>query len=105
MGAWEEAYEADLAPGELEAFRDGQLVPPGGETWDDVQRRVGEALEQLATGPDHAIVFTHGGCVRAAITHLTGAEPASIAGPGNTSLTTLQLAPRRRVLVFNWTPA
>jgi glucosyl-3-phosphoglycerate phosphatase len=102
MGVWTEALEADLPAADLAAFRAGRLVPPGAETWDDVQRRVGEALEELARGPADAVVFTHGGCVRAAVTHLTGADPATIAGPANVSVTTLQLAPRRRVLVFNW---
>jgi hypothetical protein len=42
--------------------------------------------------------------VRAAVAHVTGARPEAVAGPQNASLTLLELAPRRRLLTYNWSP-
>ena len=103
IGDWTGKLEAEVAPEELSAFRRAGLVPPHGESWPALQRRVGLALEELArTGGDH-LVFTHGGCVRAAAAHLTGARPEAVAGPANASVTLLEMAPRRRLLAYNWT--
>lgn len=104
LGAWEGMLEADVPPAELAAFRRAGQVPPGGEAWDAFQARVAGAVEELAARGGSWLVFTHGGCVRAAVAHLTGADARTVAGPANASLTLLELAPRRRLLVFNWTP-
>jgi broad specificity phosphatase PhoE len=104
MGEWQGHYEREIDPAEMDAFRHGDLVPPGGETFAQVQERVGAAVDDLARRGGDWIVFTHGGPVRAAVAHLTGADHRAVAGPANTSLTVLELVPRRRLLTFNWEP-
>lgn len=102
MGEWEGLLEAEVGPDDLRAFRRGELVPAGGERWDEFQARVAEAVDGLADRGGSWLVFTHGGCVRAAVAHVTGASARAVAGPVNASLTLLELAPRRRLLSFNW---
>jgi glucosyl-3-phosphoglycerate phosphatase len=102
MGDWTGHYEAEVPADAMHAFRHGDLVPPGGETFAQMQQRVGAAIDELTARGGAWLVFTHGGPVRAAIAHVTGADPRAIAGPANTSLTVLEIAPRRRLLTFNW---
>jgi broad specificity phosphatase PhoE len=101
VGEWTGMLEAELPPGELRAFRDRDHVPPTGEAWPAFQARVGAAIDALDTRGGDWVVFTHGGCVRAAVAHLTGADPKTIAGPANASLTRFEIAPRRRLLAFS----
>jgi glucosyl-3-phosphoglycerate phosphatase len=103
MGEWEAQLEADIGEDALGAFRRGELVPPGGETQDEFVGRIGGAIDDLTARGGSWLVVTHGGCVRAAVAHLTGAEYLQVAGPLNVSLSTFELAPRPRVLRFNWT--
>ena len=101
MGAWEGVLERDLAPADLAAFRDRDEPAPEGETWEAFAARVGGAIEDLAGRGGSWLVFTHGGCVRAAVAHLTGAEPTTVAGPANASLTRFALTPRRQLRAFS----
>jgi probable phosphoglycerate mutase len=101
LGEWETLLNAEVALEELEAWRAGRLVPPGAETWSEFEARVAEAVEELAGRGGTWLVFSHGGCVRAASAHVTGAPIESFAGPANTSITMLELDPRRRLLAFN----
>jgi glucosyl-3-phosphoglycerate phosphatase len=103
MGAWENELEATVGPQDLKAFRVGELVPPGGETIPEFVGRVGGAIDELTARGGSWLVFTHGGCVRASVAHVTGADFNAVAGPANVSLTILELAPRKRLLSFNWT--
>lgn len=45
--------------------------PPGGEQWSALRKRVCEALDEL---PDNALVVTHGGAMRAAVSVVTGLD-------------------------------
>jgi probable phosphoglycerate mutase len=102
MGDWTGKYESDIVPAEMDEFRHGDLVPPDGESFAQLQARVADAIEDLTARGGSWLVFTHGGPVRAAVAHVTGADGRAVAGPSNTSLTLLELAPRRRLLTFNW---
>jgi glucosyl-3-phosphoglycerate phosphatase len=102
MGDWTGELERDVPAADMDRFRHEGYVPPGGETWDALQHRVGDAIEDLSARGGHWLVFTHGGPVRAAVAHVTGADHRAVAGPANTSLTVLELAPKRRMLTFNW---
>ena len=102
MGDWTGRYETEIPAAEMDEFRHGDLVPPDGESFAQVQARVGEAIEELTARGGTWLVFTHGGPVRAAVAHVTGADGRAVAGPSNASLTLLELAPRRRLLTFNW---
>jgi broad specificity phosphatase PhoE len=104
LGPWGGRLEDDVPAEELAAFRRAALVPPGGESWPLFAARVASAVEALGRETGTWAVFTHGGAVRAAVAHVTGARPETVAGPVNTSLTLVELAPRRRLLTFNWSP-
>jgi broad specificity phosphatase PhoE len=78
-------------------------VPPRGESWPVFGARVAAAVEALGRRGGTWVVVTHGGCVRAATAYVTGARVDAVGGPANTSLTILELAPRRRLLVLNRT--
>ncbi len=82
-------------------FRVGDLVPPGGESWETFQARVAEAAAELT---EDRLVFTHGGCVRALVAEVTGADYRTVAGPANTSVTVVRTGKSPRMLAFNWTP-
>src|SRR4051794_10778556 len=101
LGAWEGRLEGEVPAEELRAFREGDHVPEGGEPWSVLQARVGAALDGLVARGGSWLVFTHGGCVRAAVAHLTGADHRTIARPGNTSPTPPAGGPRRRMPAVN----
>ena len=48
------------------------------------------------------LVVCHGGVVRAALSHVTGADPRHVAGPANASVTVLRRA--ARLEAYAWTP-
>jgi len=105
LGEWQTHLEPEVAtPAEMDRFRAGDLVPPGGEAWPDFQARVAGAAEELARTDENWLVFTHGGCVRALVSHVTGADWRTVAGPANTSLSVVALGKRPRLLALNWTP-
>jgi probable phosphoglycerate mutase len=101
IGVWSGRLASDLDAGELQAWRRGEHVPQGGETWPDFARRVSAAADALRDAGGTTLVFTHGGCVRAATAHVTGARAVALAGPANASVTLLELAPRARLLAYN----
>lgn len=103
LGEWETHLESEVATkDDMARFRAGELVPPGGETWDAFQARVAEAAGELT---EDTLVFTHGGCVRALIAAVTGADYRTVVGPANTSVTVVRTGKRPRMLAFNWTPS
>ena len=102
LGEWETFLEEQVTTKEdMARFRAGELVPPGGESWPEFQTRVVEAASELE---GDWLVFTHGGCVRALVAEVTGADYRTVAGPANTSLTVVRMGKRPRMLAFNWTP-
>ena len=98
IGGWAGHTVAELDAEEVAAWRRGELAPPGAESWAEFQARVGAAVDALR-GRD-AVVVTHGGCVRAATAHLTGADPRTLAPPANASLTVLENGDRTRLHAY-----
>ncbi len=101
IGAWTARYAAEVPPERLAAWRQGDYAPDGGETWSRFQDRVGGAVDELRRAGGRWLVVTHGGCVRAATSHVTGAPATALAGPANASVTLLELAPQPRLLAYN----
>ncbi len=67
--------------------------------------RVGGALDGLIAAGGPWLVVCHGGVVRAALSHVTGADPRSVAGPANASVTIVRAQrARRRLEAYGWTP-
>jgi broad specificity phosphatase PhoE len=99
LGAWQGLAHADL-PAHLtepaHAFwpLGATETPPGGESMQDVVIRVGETLERLVeTHPNQDVIaITHGGAIRAALAHATGAgaHAALHFAVANLSLTVLE---------------
>jgi probable phosphoglycerate mutase len=93
---------------EVDIFAAG-FAPPGGETWESFDARVGQAWRRVTAVAratrGHLAVVTHGlVCFSLATRHLTlppEAEPRL--GFANTSLTIAQAAPPHEVTLFNCT--
>ena len=98
IGDWAGHTLDELDPDDVAAWQRGELAPPNAETFADLQARVGEAVDELR-GED-AIVVAHGGCVRAATAHLTGADPRRLAPPANASLTVIEHGERVRLHAY-----
>jgi broad specificity phosphatase PhoE len=66
--------------------------PPGGESLDDVRRRVGPVIERLAAAGGESVVIAHGGSIRAALAHAMDldAHRALMFSVKNLSVTTLE---------------
>src|SRR5919112_568401 len=77
--------QADLPAGPEPSWRGGDLLPPGGERWEELVARVADALEALMAEGGDWLVVTHGGVIRAAVSSVTGADARRMAGPGNAS--------------------
>src|SRR4051794_38365492 len=86
------------------SWRGGSLSAPGGETWEDLLMRVGGAVDELVATGESWLVICHGGAVRAALTHVTGAAPLHVGGPANASVTVVRGGPRPQLLAYAWTP-
>ena len=101
VGAWSGRPLTEFPDGSEPAWRGGQLRAPDGERWPEFQSRVGEAVDELLAAGGPWLVVCHGGVVRAALSHVTGADPQRVAGPANASVTILKGA---RLLAYGWTP-
>ena len=97
---------SDLARASETAYswRGGSVAPAGGESWPAFQRRVGGAVDELVRAGGTWLVVCHGGVVRAALSHVTGADPQKIAGPANTSVTVIRAGTPPRLERYAWTP-
>lgn len=81
FGAWEGLRWADLQAHNgfaLGAIESSEARPPGGETIDHFRSRVTHALNEIAFDcRDLAVVVTHLGVIRTALTLLAGVDPGS----------------------------
>ena len=73
FGTWENCPWSNLPPAETAPWMADYvtLAPPGGETFGAVQQRAAAFLTELALAPSAApaLVFTHGGTIRALVAH------------------------------------
>jgi probable phosphoglycerate mutase len=104
VGEWEGRPLAEFPAGPETAWRGGPLQAPGGESWGDLQKRVGQALDELITQGGTWLVVCHGGVVRAALSHVTGADPQRVAGPANASVTIVRANERPQLEAYGWAP-
>jgi probable phosphoglycerate mutase len=101
VGGWAGRELADLPAGPEPSWRGGELLPPGGEPWEEFEARVADALDALLAAGGDWLVVTHGGVIRAAVAYVTAADAQRISGPANASVTVLG---RERLHAFGWTP-
>jgi broad specificity phosphatase PhoE len=104
VGEWEGRPLAEFPAGPETAWRGGPLQAPGGESWADLQARVGNALDELIAQGGTWLVVCHGGVVRAALSHVTGADPQRVAGPANASVTIVRANERPQLETYGWAP-
>ena len=104
VGAWAGRPLSEFPAGSEPAWRGGPLRAPDGETWDELQARVGDAVDELIAEGGSWLVICHGGVVRAALSHVTGADPQRVAGPGNASVTVVRTGSPARLEAYGWTP-
>jgi broad specificity phosphatase PhoE len=104
IGEWQGRSLSDF-PDEIEhSWRGGPVTPPGGESWAQFQARVGAAADELLAAGGTWLAVCHGGVVRGVVSHVTGADPQTIAGPVNTSVTVVQKGSAARLERYAWTP-
>jgi glucosyl-3-phosphoglycerate phosphatase len=104
VGAWEGRPLSEFPAGPETAWRGGALKAPDGESWEDLVARVGDALDELIAAGGPWLVVCHGGVIRAALSHVTGAEARSVAGPANASVTIVRANGRPQLEAYGWTP-
>jgi broad specificity phosphatase PhoE len=104
VGAWAGRPLAEFPSGPEPAWRGGPLKAPHGESWEDLQARVGAAVDELIAAGGTWLVVCHGGVVRAAVSHVTGADPQRVAGPANASVTVFRAQDPPQLEGYGWVP-
>jgi broad specificity phosphatase PhoE len=106
VGEWggRTAAEVDAQGGELTNWRGGPRTAPGGEPWPIFEARVMDAVDALLAQGGPWLVVCHGGCIRVATAHLTGASPLNLGSPPNGSLTAFETAREAILLQYGALP-
>ena len=65
---------------------------------------MGGAVDELIAAGGTWLVVCHGGFVRAALSHVTGADALRLGSPANASVTVFELGERPRLLVYGSLP-
>jgi broad specificity phosphatase PhoE len=106
VGAWggRPAAEIDAQGGALTNWRGGPRKAPGGESWEAFSGRVAGAVDELIAAGGPWLVVCHGGCIRAAVAHVTGADALALGSPPNASATVFELGAKPRLLVYGSLP-
>jgi broad specificity phosphatase PhoE len=106
VGEWggRTAAEIDAQGSELTNWRGGPRRAPSGEPWEAFSARVAGAVDELIAAAGSWLVVCHGGCIRVAVAHVTGADPLALGSPPNASATVFELGPRPRLLVYGSLP-
>lgn len=104
VGEWAGRPLAEFEDEREMAWRGGPAHAADGESWDDLRTRVGAAVDELVAAGGSWLVVCHGGAVRAALSHVTGADPRRVAGPANASMTVVRAGDPPRLEAYAWTP-
>jgi glucosyl-3-phosphoglycerate phosphatase len=106
VGSWggKTAAEVDAAGEGLTNWRGGPRRAPDGESWEVFSARVGGALDELIAAGGPWVVVCHGGCIRASVAHVTGADALRLGSPPNASATVIDVGERPRLLVYGALP-
>jgi broad specificity phosphatase PhoE len=106
VGSWggKTAAEVDAEGDELTNWRGGPRRAPDGEPWNAFAGRVADALDELIAAGGPWLVVCHGGCIRVAVAHITGADALRLGSPPNASATVFEVGERPRLLVYGSLP-
>ncbi len=78
FGSWAGRRLAELDPAELAAWvSDPAAAPHGGESPDDLRRRVSGFLEENLDLSGHTLAITHASVIRAAVCEVLGAQASA----------------------------
>ena len=103
VGEWGGQLATEVDPELMAGWRSGLADPPGGESRAAFLARVGGALDRLGPADGSTVLIsTHGGCVRMACAHVTGASPNAFGPIPNASLSLLTVSDRPRLTVLSW---
>ena len=103
VGDWGGQLAGDVDQELMGRWRLGEADPPGGESRPDFLARVGAAVDALEGAGGTVLVSTHGGCVRMACGHVTGADPTNFGPIPNASLSMFLVGNgRSRLTVLSW---
>ncbi len=106
LGQWTGRDAKELIaqhPVHYQAWRDGKDAPPGGESFADFKARIAKAVSALQGLHGNVLVITHGGVVRAALSHLIGLHPDRIVAVNPASATVLDMSSTPRLAAYNLT--
>ena len=112
IGVWEGLTRAEVAqryPHELAALVDDLSLPMGGgESWHDLDARVGRALDELRTrftDGSHIAIVCHGGVIMTLISARLGVldrQPRALGRVLNTAICTIEISSKHtRLLRYN----
>jgi broad specificity phosphatase PhoE len=104
VGEWAGRPLSEFPSGAETAWRGGSLKAPDGESWEDLRARVGGAVDELVAAGGTWLVVCHGGVVRAALSHVTGADAQRVAGPANASVTVVRAQGPPQLETYGWVP-
>jgi broad specificity phosphatase PhoE len=104
VGEWAGRPLAEFPSGAEPAWRGGPLKAADGESWGDLVARVGGAIDELIAAGGTWLVVCHGGVVRAALSHVTGADAQRVAGPANASVTVIRAQAPPQLETYGWVP-
>jgi broad specificity phosphatase PhoE len=106
VGSWggKTAAEVDAAGEGLTNWRGGPRRAPNGESWEAFSARIAGALDELVEAGGPWVVVCHGGCIRAAVAHVTRADALRLGSPPNASATVIAVGGRPRLLVYGALP-
>lgn len=90
LGEWEGATPQMIGPA-YQQWREGMLIPPGGEPSDAIRARVSGAVLSAAAHPGPVLVVTHGGTIRAVLDRFVGLGVGNIHPVAAPSLTVLDV--------------
>jgi glucosyl-3-phosphoglycerate phosphatase len=106
VGSWggKTAAEIDAQGDALTNWRGGPRRAADGEPWEAFAARVSGALDELLAAGGSWVVVSHGGCIRVATAHVTGADALRLGSPPNASATVFEAGARPRLLVYGSLP-
>jgi broad specificity phosphatase PhoE len=106
VGSWggKTAAEIDAQGDVLTNWRGGPRRAADGEPWEAFAARVSGALDELLAAGGSWVVVSHGGCIRVATAHVTGADALRLGSPPNASATMFEAGARPRLLVYGSLP-
>ncbi|MGL3149428.1 histidine phosphatase family protein [Microbacterium sp. A82] len=90
LGEWEGATPQMIGPA-YHQWREGMLIPPGGEPAEAIRARVSGAVRSAAAHPGPVLVVTHGGTIRAVLDRFVGLGASRIHPVAAPSLTVLDV--------------